>query len=124
MAKAKRKFIPENKTLSSPVHIVTTEEIPGYKIKKLLGCVWGSSVRSRFIGKEILALLRVIVGGEVNEYRDMLNEARFYALQRLAYSAEKLGANAVVSSRIEVFSVLPGTVEVYAYGTAVVVGKK
>ena len=125
MAKKKEeKIILENESLSYPVHIVTTPDVPGYKTKTVKGLVWGSSVRSRFFGKEILAAFRSLTGGEVREYRDMLNEARFFVMQRLATNAHKIGANAVVGTRLSMMPVVSGTIEILAYGTAVVVGKK
>lgn len=125
MAKKKeKKLVLEDENLTTPVHIVTTETMPGYKIKEVKGFVWGSSVRARFLGKEIIASLRMVTGGEIVEYRDMLNEARFFVMQRLANNARKIKANAVVGARINVMQVVPGTIEVMAYGTAVKAVKK
>lgn len=121
--KKDKKLVLEDETLTTPVHIVTTETVPGYKIKEVKGFVWGSSVRARFLGKEIIAAFRMITGGEIPEYRDMLNEARFFVMQRLANNARGMKANAVVGARINVMQIVPGTVEVMGYGTAVVVEK-
>ena len=116
-----RRIIPH----SLPIHVVTTDEIPGYTIKEVKGLVWGTTVRAKFIGKDILALLKVLVGGEVHHYTDMVNEARRYVIQRMVENARALGANAVVGARIGTTSqIIGGTVEIFAYGTAVVATPK
>jgi len=104
------------------VHVVTTETLPGYAVIETKGLVWGTTVRAKFVGKDILASLRVLVGGEVREYTDMMNEARRYVVERLAANARALGANAVLGMRMgSTGHSLPGTMEIFAYGTAVVV---
>lgn len=103
------------------VHVVTTEGLPGYNIKEVKGLVWGTTVRSKFVGKDILALMRILVGGEIPEYVEMINEAKRYVIEKMVSNAKLLGANAVVKTRINTTSqVVPGAVEIYAYGTAVV----
>jgi uncharacterized protein YbjQ (UPF0145 family) len=103
------------------IHVVTTEELPGYKIKEVKGLVWGTTVRSRFLGKEILAVIKVMVGGEVKEYTNLMNEARRYVIEKMADNARALGANAVVGVRIgSSAQTIPGATEIFAYGTAVV----
>ncbi len=101
--------------------IVTSDEIPGYRIREVKGFVWGTTVRAKSIGKDLIALGRTIVGGEVVEYTNMINEARKYVLERLARNAKALGANAVISIRMGTAQIIPGTIEIFAYGTAVVV---
>jgi len=104
---------------------VTTETLPAHEIKEVKGLVWGTSVRARFVGKDIIAILRVFAGGEIPEYTEMINEARLNVVKRLVKNAQKLGANAVVSARIgSTAQIVPGTVEIFAYGTAVVVKPK
>jgi uncharacterized protein YbjQ (UPF0145 family) len=99
--------------------IVTTEQIEGKRIVETLGMVRGSTVRAKFFGKDILAALRNIVGGEVKEYTQMLNEARDVAVKRMTDDAEKMGANAVVNVRFVSAQAAQGAAELLAYGTAV-----
>ena len=104
------------------VHIVTTDWLPGHAIKEVKGLVWGTTVRSRFIGSEIIAFARILVGGEVHEYTQLINEARQHVIRKLVDNAAFLGANAVIGTQICASSqVVPGSVEIFAYGTAVVV---
>ena len=106
------------------VHVVSTETVPGFEIKEVKGLVWATSVRSKFIGKDILAVLRMVIGGEITEYTEMINEAKRYVIEKLVENAKVLGANAVVGVNISTTSqVLPGAVEIYAYGTAVIIEK-
>ena len=107
------------------MQVVTTQEIPGYEIKEVKGLVWGTTVRARFVGKDILAILRVLVGGEVKEYTQMINTARRYVIERMVENAKILGANAIVGVNIgSTAQVVPGTAEIFAYGTAVIVEPK
>jgi len=99
--------------------IATTESVSNHKVVKTYGLVRGSSVRARNIGKDILAIFRMIVGGEVSEYSKLLNESRDQALQRMIDSASKLDANAVISTRIVTSTVASGAAEILCYGTAV-----
>jgi len=101
--------------------LVTLPEVPGHRIVKVLGVVKGSTVRSKHIGKDILAGLRQIVGGEIREYTEMLAEARAEAERRMIEEAEKLGANAIVNIRYTTSSVMANAAEILAYGTAVLV---
>jgi len=104
--------------------VVTTDEIPGYRIKEVFGLVRGNTVRARHVGRDIMAGLRTVVGGEVVEYTKMLAESREQALDRLIEEAERLGANAVVGLRFITSFVLQGAAELLAYGTAVRVEKE
>ncbi len=104
--------------------VVTTDEIPGYRIKEVFGLVRGNTVRARHVGRDIMAGLRTVVGGEVVEYTKMLAESREQALDRLIEEAERLGANAVVGLRFMTSFVLQGAAELLAYGTAVRVEKE
>lgn len=101
--------------------VVTTSEVPGYRIVKVLGIVKGNTVRAKHIGKDILAGLRQIVGGEIKEYTEMLSEARAEAERRMIEEAEKLGANAIVNVRYTTSNVMTNAAEILAYGTAVFV---
>lgn len=101
--------------------IVTTEAVPGRQIVRTLGLVRGNTVRARHIGKDVLAVLRNIVGGEVHEYAKLISESREQALDRMAAEAESLGANAVVATRFTTSMMMGGAAELLAVGTAVVV---
>ncbi len=99
--------------------VVTTEQIEGKRITETLGLVRGSTIRARHVGRDIMASLRNIVGGEVKDYTVMLAQAREEALQRMIEQAEKLGANAIVGTRFVTSMVMSGAAEMVAYGTAV-----
>jgi uncharacterized protein YbjQ (UPF0145 family) len=99
--------------------VVTTEQIEGKRITETLGLVRGNTIRARHIGHDIMAGLRNIVGGEVKDYTVMLAQAREEALQRMTEQAEKIGANAIVSTRFATSMVMSGAAEMVAYGTAV-----
>lgn len=101
--------------------VVTTPEVPGRRIVRTLGLVRGNTIRARHLGKDILALLRNIVGGEVAEYTKLMAEAREQALDRLMDEARQLGANAVISLRFSTSVIMGGAAELLAYGTAVVI---
>ncbi|HIJ66509.1 MAG TPA: YbjQ family protein [Candidatus Hydrogenedentes bacterium] len=100
--------------------IVTSGNVHGKRIAATLGLVRGSTVRSRHVGKDILAFLRNLVGGEVEEYTKMLAEAREQAIDRMIYDAKRLGANAITDLRFGTSSIAQGAAEILAYGTAVV----
>ena len=99
--------------------VVTTEQIEGKRITETLGLVRGSTIRARHMGRDIMAGLRNIVGGEVKEYTLMLAQAREEAMQRMIEQAEKLGANAIVGTRFVTSMVMSGAAEMVSYGTAV-----
>ena len=101
--------------------ISTVHEVPGFRISKTLGMVRGSTIRSRHLGKDILAVFRNIAGGEIHEYTKMLAEAREQAIDRLIEDAERLGANAVIGLRFQTSMIQSGAAEMLCYGTAVVV---
>ena len=100
--------------------ITTSSQVEGKKIVKTVGLVKGSTIRARHVGKDIMAGLRGMVGGEISEYTKMMAEAREEALQRMTEDAEKRGANAVVNMRFSTSMVMQNAAEVLAYGTAVV----
>lgn len=99
--------------------VVSTESVPGYQITESLGIVRGSTIRAKHIGKDFMAALRNIVGGEVKEYTEMLIEARNESMNRMVAHAEKLGADAVVGVRFVTSQVMAGAAELSCYGTAV-----
>ncbi len=99
--------------------VTTTETIPGYEVEEALGVVFGNTVRARHIGKDILAGLKNVVGGEIQEYTEMLADARKEALNRMINEARKLGADAVVNVRFATAQTMAGAAELLAYGTAV-----
>lgn len=101
--------------------VTTTDRIEGRRIVEVRGLVMGNAVRARAIGRDIMAALRNIVGGEIPEYTRLLAESRQEALKRLEQEAERAGANAVVGLRFTTAAVLQGASEMLAYGTAVVV---
>lgn len=101
--------------------VVTTDSIPGRRVVKTLGLVKGNTIRARHVGKDILASLKGIVGGEITEYTKMVAESREQSLDRLVEEAESLGANAVVGLRFTTASMMQGAAELLAYGTALIV---
>lgn len=101
--------------------IVTTENVPGKQVKELKGFVKGSTVQTKHVGKDIMASLKTIVGGEIKEYTQMMNDARQQAIGRMVEDAKGMGANAIVACRLETSSVMGAASELIAYGTAVVV---
>jgi uncharacterized protein YbjQ (UPF0145 family) len=101
--------------------VTTTDNVPGYRIVRVKGLVRGNTVRARNVGRDILAGLKSIVGGEVGTYTAMLAQSREQALDRLRAEALEVGANAVVGMRITTSTVMQGAAEILAYGTAVVI---
>ena len=101
--------------------MATSHEIPGKRIVKTLGVVKRNTIRARHLGRDIMALLRHMVGGEVTDYTKMMAESREQAIDRMIQEAEKLGANALVSVRFSTSFIMSGAAEILAYGTAVVV---
>jgi uncharacterized protein YbjQ (UPF0145 family) len=101
--------------------IATSSRIAGHKIDKTLGIVRGNTVRVRHFGKDILAGLKNLVGGEVEEYTKLLAEAREQSVDRMAAEAKVLGANAIVDVRISTSQVVNLASEILVYGTAVVI---
>lgn len=100
--------------------VTTTFEIPGRRVARVLGLVRGNTVRARHVGKDILAGLRNVVGGEVHEYTKLMAESREQALDRMVEEARSLGADAVVGVRFMTSDVGRGMAEMLAYGTAVI----
>ena len=101
--------------------IVTTPFIAGKEIKKTFGIVRGNTIRARHVGKDVLAVFKNLVGGEIEEYTKLMGEAREQALDRMIAEAEALNANAVVDVRFSTSEVMNAAAEILAFGTAVVV---
>lgn len=101
--------------------VVTTEAIVGKRVVRTLGIVRGNTVRARHLGRDILAGLRNLVGGEIHEYTKLLAESREHALDRMVQEARSLGANAIIGTAFMTSYLAAGTAELLAYGTAVVV---
>jgi uncharacterized protein YbjQ (UPF0145 family) len=101
--------------------VTTTENVPGMRRTKTLGQVFGVVVRSRGLGGNIVAGLRSIVGGEIHEYTQLLEETRRQAIDRLVRNATTMGANAVVMMRFDSSEIGQYMSEIVAYGTAVVI---
>ena len=99
--------------------LVTTMEVPGREIEEALGLVRGSTVRARHLGKDIQALFKNVVGGELHEYTKLLAEAREQVLDRMIEDAKSLGADAIVAVRFASAEVASGAAELLVYGTAV-----
>jgi uncharacterized protein YbjQ (UPF0145 family) len=101
------------------VILSNTESVPGRTILEFYGVVTGSTVRAKHIGRDFMAGLKNIVGGELRGYTELLQEARNEALERMVKEARSIGANAVVNVRFSTSSVTQGAAELFAYGTAV-----
>ena len=101
--------------------IVTSPNIPGKKIVKTLGLVKGNTIRARHIGKDILAVFKNIVGGEIQEYTKLMAESREQAIDRMVQDAEQLGANAIISVSTTTSVISQGAAELLVLGTAVVI---
>ena len=103
--------------------ITTTDHIEGHNIDQVLGMVMANSVRARNIGRDIVAGLRNIIGGEIVEYTRLLTDSREMAVSRMEEQAEQMGANAIVATRFVTAGIAGGASEILAYGTAVVVNE-
>ena len=101
--------------------VVSSPNIPEKKIVKTIGLVKGNIIRARHIGKDILAVFKNIVGGEILEYTKLMAESREQALDRMVEQAEELGANAIISVDFTTSIIQGGAAELMAYGTAVLV---
>lgn len=101
--------------------IVTTDTVSGKEIKEIKGFVRGSTVQTKHIGKDILAGLKTIVGGEIGEYTEMMDEARQKAIGRMVEDAKEKGANAIIGMRLQTSAVMQNAAEIIAYGTAAII---
>ena len=101
--------------------VVTSDSVEDKRIVKTLGLVRGSTIRARHVGRDIVAGLRGVVGGEIVEYTKLMAQSREEALQRMIEQAEKMEANAIVGTRFMTSMVMSGAAELLVYGTAVVI---
>lgn len=101
------------------MYLTNTEEVPGKKTVACYGVVSGSTVRAKHVGRDIMAGVKNIFGGELTGYTELLSEAREQAMERMKDQAQQLGANAIVNVRFSTSSVTAGASEIYIYGTAV-----
>jgi uncharacterized protein YbjQ (UPF0145 family) len=104
--------------------LVTTDFVPGYRVTESFGLVRGSTIRAKHVGKDIIAGLRTIFGGEIKEYTEMLTESRAESMRRMEAQAERLKADAVINVRFVTSQVMAGAAELLAYGTAVKLEKE
>ncbi len=100
--------------------LTTLEVVPGKTITKHLGLVQGSTVRAKHVGRDMMAGLKNIFGGELTGYTELLNESREQAIQRMTEQANSIGANAILNIRFSTSSITQGASELFTYGTAVV----
>ena len=100
--------------------VVTTDFIPGKTIKKSLGLVRGNTIRARNLGRDFLAFLRNIVGGEIRDYTKLMAESREQALDRLIENARELGADGIINVRFSTSMIMQYAAEILVYGTAVI----
>ena len=106
---------------TSEIFLSNIEYFPGYAITQHLGLVQGSTVRAKHVGRDFMAGLKNIVGGELKGYTELLNESRQEALDRMTDQARAVGANAVINVRFSTANIASGAAEILAYGTAVVI---
>jgi len=99
--------------------VATTHQIPGFRAVRTYGLVRGNTIRTKHLGKDLVAILRAMVGGEIHEYTKMLAQAREQAIDRMIEEAESLGANAVVGVHFQTSMIMTGAAEILCYGTAV-----
>ena len=101
--------------------LTTTMDVPGHRLVETLGMVRGNTIRARHVGRDIMAALRNIAGGEITEYTKMLAEAREQSIDRMVEEAQMLEANAIVGIRFQTSMVMSGAAEMLCYGTAVLI---
>ena len=101
--------------------IVTTDFIKGKRITKTIGMVRGNTIRARHVGRDIIAGLKNLVGGEISDYTKLIAESREQAIDRMCSEAKRLGANAVIETRLTTSVLMGGAAELLSYGTAVIV---
>ncbi len=107
-----------------PILITTDDPPAGFEVERVIGLVRGNTIRARHVGKDIVAVFRTLVGGEITEYTKLMAEAREQSLDRMRAEARARGANAVLAVRFTTSMVMGGAAEILAYGTAVVVRPK
>ena len=99
--------------------LVTSPDVPGRKIDRVLGLVRGNTIRGRHVGHDVQAIFRNMAGGEIKEYTKMMAEAREQSIDRMVDEAHALGADAIVALRFQTCEVMKGAAEMLCYGTAV-----
>jgi len=99
--------------------MTNTEQIPGKEIDEMYGIVSGSTIRAKHVGRDMMAGIKNIFGGELKGYTELLEESRAEAIERMVAQAKSLGANAILNIRFSTSSVAAGAAEIYVYGTAV-----
>ena len=104
--------------------VATTHEIPGYEISEILGIVEGNTIRARSVLRDISAMLKNVIGGEIEEYTKLMGESREQAVDRMIEQAEKLNADAILDMRFSTSEIMSGAAEILAYGTAIKLKKK
>ena len=104
---------------SGEMILTNIESVPGFEILEHFGLVSGNTIRAKHIGRDIMASLKNLIGGELKGYTQLLQESRDQAIERMQEQAKQLGANAVINVRFSTSSVAQGAAELYAYGTAV-----
>ena len=110
--------------VDSDVLLLNSESINGHETKEILGLVQGHTVFAIWLGKDLSALLRLLIGGELTEYTDMMGKARLVATSRMKAEAAQLGADAIINVRYMTTSVVGTAAELFAYGTAVKIGRQ
>ena len=108
---------------SSRIMLLNSLEVPGCKITDILGTVQGHTIYAIWLGKDLSALIRLVLGGELTEYTEMMGNARILAMNRMIAQAEELGADAVINLRYTTTSIIGSAAELLAYGTAVKLNK-
>jgi uncharacterized protein YbjQ (UPF0145 family) len=116
------KFQDTLNTMEARMILTNIESVPGKDIVEHFGVVSGSTVRAKHVGRDIMASLKNIVGGELKGYTELLQDSRNQATERMIEQAKQMGANAVVNVRFATSSVAQGAAELYVYGTAVRLG--
>ncbi|WP_366924491.1 YbjQ family protein [Metallumcola ferriviriculae] len=104
--------------------LTNIDYVPSYEVTEVLDLVKGSTIRAKHVGKDLLAMFRQLVGGELKEYSEMINESRKISTAKMVAEAEKLGADAVINIRFTTSNVMQGAAEILVYGTAVKLNKK
>ncbi|HBT76235.1 MAG TPA: hypothetical protein DEB39_04755 [Planctomycetaceae bacterium] len=99
--------------------VATLDFVPGKKVARICGIAQGSSVRAKHVGRDIAAGIKGIFGGELAGYTELLNESRVQAMERMTQHAQKMRADAIINVRFTTSEVMPGTAEMFCYGTAV-----
>lgn len=109
----------ETSQISGKLVLTNIDRVPGREIVEHYGLVAGSTIRAKHVGKDIMASLKNLFGGELTGYTELLNESRLEATERMIAQAKKRGANAIINIRFSTSSVAQGAAEIYVYGTAV-----